>query len=475
MKRPSISIHYDGRNLPEGRHSVRWSVYHSGKQKTYTTGIVLDESDVVFLKANKDSLSGRIKDDEKRNLWSKIYGETYIDYLSGERKESILAQGKRILATIESYFTFEIFGQAITGNLKVESKAPTESDLIKALEDRGALLKSQGDGSNGALHESAAASLRRYAVYAKLARSKSSAILPLMVITPTFLKNYERWMLKYGKAPKKENSPETPASISTASIYCRYIRKIWNDAIDSKIVSAENYPFKTAHKTGFKIASVLNEKKAIPEDVLAQLFAYEAAPESSRQKWLDMWLFIYMGNGINTMDLCKLENNDLNMEEMTITFFRDKTIDTKRSNMKKIIISILPEMIPIIDKWRNTDRSPHSRLFPYLPKDATPEREKLLVNQVTRNINDHLKRIAKELGLDMKIKTYQARHTFATMLATTNAPLKYISEKYGHGSMKTTELYIGSIKGKATESYLSNIVPKRKQEPATEKGKDPAD
>jgi integrase len=68
------------------------------------------------------------------------------------------------------------------------------------------------------------------------------------------------------------------------------------------------------------------------------------------------------------------------------------------------------------------------------------------------------------LELDIKIKTYEARHTFATVLAGSNTPLKLISEKFGHGSLKTTERYIGSIQGKTTEDYLSSIVPKVKED-----------
>lgn len=461
MKRPSISILFDSRNMPEGRYSVKWHVYYSGKQKAYSTGEILDKEDVKFLKANKEFLSGRIKDDAKRNLWNMIYGDEYTDTISGVRKESVTAKGKRVLAQIEDYFTFEIFAQTIAGNYNPEDKTPTNADIIKALENRGQKLIQQGDASNGNLHLSTASSLRRYAVYAKLAKSVESVELPIMAITQNFLRNYEKWMLQFGKAPKNPDNPAKPASISTASIYCRYIRILWNEAIDSGIVSKENYPFKTAHKSGFKLASVLNTKKAISEEILLKLFQYEAPVSGSpREMWKDLWLFIYMANGINTMDLCKLKNEDLDYGTNTISFYRDKTIDTKRTDMRKIVIEVLPEIKEILEKWRNTDRSPGARLFPFLPGDVSADREKRIVNQVTKNINTHMNRIAKELELGIKINTYQARHTFATTMATANAPLKYITQKFGHGSMKTTEKYIGSIEGKTTESYLSNLVPK---------------
>jgi hypothetical protein len=75
MKTASASIFFDSRRMKDEMFSVKISVYFNGKQKLVPTGFMLPSKDVNFLKKNKFGLSGRIKDDDQRNLWNMIYGD----------------------------------------------------------------------------------------------------------------------------------------------------------------------------------------------------------------------------------------------------------------------------------------------------------------------------------------------------------------------------------------------------------------
>lgn len=447
--------------MPTDTFSVKWSVYFDGKQKQFASGLVLTKKDVEFLKANKSDLSGRVKDDRLRNLWHHVYGETYADDVTGQSKIGILRHGKRIAAQIEEYFTFEIFAQALAGKFKPESKETTNTDILIALTNRGEKLRSQGDISNGNLHDSTVASLKRFAVYSSLAKKVDTVKLPIQIITPKFLRDYEKWMLKRGKAPQSSEGEEKPASITTVAFYLRNVRKVWNEAIADGIVNAESYPF---GKNGYKIPDVKNKKKALTNDVITLLYNYPCKPGSSREKWRDMWFLIYFGNGMNTMDLCTLKNSDYDLKEGVISFFRDKTIDTKRDNMQKIEIVLNDDIISIVEKWRSGDKKRNSFLFPFLPDDVSPEKEKALVNQVTKNINQHMARIVEELNLDITVRTYEARHSFASALNEAEAPIGYISEKLGHNNIKTTQRYLNSFEKAGKDKYLNALLPKPKEE-----------
>ncbi|MEO6284637.1 MAG: hypothetical protein ABIN80_11925 [Dyadobacter sp.] len=51
---------------------------------------MLRSKDVNFLKKNKFGLSGRVKDEEQRKLWSMVFGVEYFDPLSDTMKQSPL-------------------------------------------------------------------------------------------------------------------------------------------------------------------------------------------------------------------------------------------------------------------------------------------------------------------------------------------------------------------------------------------------
>ncbi|MCE6992124.1 tyrosine-type recombinase/integrase [Dyadobacter sp. CY323] len=480
FKKPSVSLYFDKRRMRDGYCSIKYVVYYRGKQKEYATGIEITNDEAEFLREFKGGITGRFKD-SKRELWNQVYADSYIDQNTGHEKEGLLFKAKKIIAKIEDYFTFEIFARTLAGDFVPEDTTPTDADMIVALMTRGKALREQGDISNGSLHESTAASLRRYAVYAKLAKTPEAATLPIMIITPLFLRNYEKWMLQFGKAPKfkvdgkrrtstevamaKEKVvKESPASITTVSIYTRYIRKIWNDAKSENDKFLASYPFANKSKKGYKIANVLNTKKALNKEQIADIFEYACEYGSSRQKYRDMWLLVYMCNGINIMDLCKLRNKDYIPSSGLIEFYRDKTFETKRKDVAKITIYLLPEAEQIIEQWRSDDRDPDDHLFDFLKTSADPEEEKKVVNQVTWNINRHMRLIAKDLKFNFPVRVYEARHSNATALMNAGAPLKFIQDSYGHGSPLTTQKYLSSFEDENAAKYVASVIPARVRE-----------
>ncbi|MBE9462825.1 tyrosine-type recombinase/integrase [Dyadobacter subterraneus] len=90
----------------------------------------------------------------------------------------------------------------------------------------------------------------------------------------------------------------------------------------------------------------------------------------------------------------------------------------------------------------------------------TLREKKQAILRVITSVNYHMNKIATNLDIDVKINTYEARHSFATTLLRSDAPLAFISQSLGHSSMATTQRYLGSFEvGKAKE-YLSALIPK---------------
>ena len=56
-----------------------------------------------------------------------------------------------------------------------------------------------------------------------------------------------------------------------------------------------------------------------------------------------------------------------------------------------------------------------------------------------------MKKIAKVLGINERISTYTARHSFATVLKRSGANYMFISESLGHTDLSTTQHYLDSF------------------------------
>ena len=60
-------------------------------------------------------------------------------------------------------------------------------------------------------------------------------------------------------------------------------------------------------------------------------------------------------------------------------------------------------------------------------------------------INRNLKQIGKQIGLDIPLTTYVARHAWASIAQSKNVPLSVISKALGHNSEQTTRIYLSSL------------------------------
>ncbi|ACT96722.1 tyrosine-type recombinase/integrase [Dyadobacter fermentans] len=458
MNEPKVSIFFDKRGIAAESLSVKWCVFHEGKQRLFTTGIILPQKDVEFLKNNRFELSGRVRDERLRNLWNKIYGASYIDETTDEERPGYLYRGKVAVNKIKEYFTFELFAKVVNGDYSPEQKTNYSTDLLQALRDRAQRFADQGDISSGNISKNAARSLERFVIYKKITTEKA-AKLPMQIVTKTFLRDYEKWMLKFGKAPKAKGKPETPASITTVSINLRNVRTAFNEAIDAGILDRDLYPFS---KRGYIIPAAKNTKKALGQDAISAIFHFECKSESQEMA-RDLWVFSYLCNGMNFMDICHLRRSSIKLGGAHLEFIREKTKDSNRQDVKTVRVPLMPESLQIIDRWGNNDQSPSAFLFPFLDDGMTLDRQMRTVKQVIWKTNKNLAKISEALGLDIKLRTYEARHSFATTLLRSGAPMAFIAGAMSHASVTTTEKYFGSFEAEQTQVYMSALIP-RKQE-----------
>lgn len=323
-------------------------------------------------------------------------------------------------------FTFADFEKRFT---QTEQKVRTVGTLFDETITR---LKSEGRVSTMQSYQTTWNNLLKYH------RSKSP--LQFQDITAEWLKGFERYLSTNGVGK------------TSAGIYSRTIRAVFNTAIADGLISRENYPFGNRR---YQPPASRNIKKALLVDDIRNIMAYKSDDERE-EKARDLWIFSYLCNGINVKDMCRLRYKDVG--EKFITFVRAKTARTRR--VEEIIrIALLPEVAAVIARWGNKRTgNPDQRVFPLLDSDVDPVKERNKVQLVTRFINTYIRKVAQAVGIEKDITTYTARHSFATVLKRSGAPLEYISESLGHNDMRTTKSYLDSFEDDMIVAHAKNLL-----------------
>jgi integrase/recombinase XerD len=261
-------------------------------------------------------------------------------------------------------------------------------------------------------------------------------------VTASFLYEYENWL-------KAKNVSKT-----TIGMYIRPLRTIFNEAIEDGFIKKEKcYPF---GRRKYRIPASKNTKKALELADLKKIYYYQCDPDKdSEQKAKDFWLFSYFGNGMNPKDIACLKYK--NIHDDYLVFERSKTERALTNDPKPITVFINDDMKKIMERWGNKDKASNNFIFPILEIGITPLRQYEILQLFVHFINDWMKNILKNLGINKKATTYVARHTFSTVLKRSGASTEYIQEALGHSDIKTTENYLDSFENDMKREYANRL------------------
>lgn len=265
-----------------------------------------------------------------------------------------------------------------------------------------------------------------------LVRYCGSMDIPFSDIGIGWLGKYELWLRKQG------------ISENTIGIRFRNLRMIYNLAITQGYAKKENYPFET-----FKVSRLHKEtaKRAIhKEDILTIRRYYENTKNFYTRLAVDLFLFSYFMGGINFVDMAYLTDRNIQGERL---------VYTRRKTSKLINLPLGDDAKTILKRQLVLDRT---FLFPVLSSEHKTEQQKLnRLHKVITKVNRELKQIGKELGLPIKLTTYVARHSFATILKREGVSTSIISETLGHSSERITQIYLDSFENKQIDEALSHL------------------
>jgi integrase/recombinase XerD len=392
----------DKKGQKEKTCSITICVTHQRQRKYYNTGISLTAKDFDKI------MTAERRSEADKKIYKKIR--------SAETKANDIIEKLPI-------FSFPQFEKLFI------QKREDVGTLVAAFDGYINELKSEGRIATATSYNSA-----------KISLVKFRPGLLLSDITGKFLKDYEAWMIKQNR------------SYSSIGMYLRGLRAVINRSIKNGEFEGD-YPF-----LNYEIPSGTGNKRWLPDEQIAALYNYTGEFERAK----DYWFFSFFSCGMNPKDICRLKFSDIDTDKNIISYFRAKTIRTKKKK-EKIQIDFTEDMKRIVAEY-GTGKSGDNYIFPILQKGITPEREMQLKNQFVHVINNDLKEIAKELKIK-PFTSYSSRHSWATVQQNEGLNIAAISKMLGHADAKTTESYLGSLNVKTIRQATENAAAFKKQKP----------
>ena len=392
---------YKSKTLSNGEHPLMIRVCKDGKKKYVSLGVSVKPQYWDFEKnrpkrscPNKEQINTLIKEQEQK------YSEQILDFSSRNKSYTLTT----LVETVDS-----------------SVKAKTVNGLfIEYIEQ---LKKENRIGY--------ALSVRQ--VYSSLVKLNAHLDIYFQEIDVNWLKNYEFWLRGQKLA---EN---------TIGIRLRTLRVVYNLAVTEGLVKSDNYPFRK-----YKVSRLhtITAKRAITKEQVKQIMSYNTDSSCFYKKLaVDMFAFSYLMGGINFTDMSLLTNDNID---------NDRLIYVRQKTKKRLILPLSEQAREIIDKYRDSKRK---YLFPILDnKSRTATQVKDRIYDVLANVNHHLNEIGKSLGLELKITTYVARHSYATVLKRAGVSTAIISESLGHSSEKVTQIYLDCFENKQVDEAMKNLL-----------------
>ena len=253
------------------------------------------------------------------------------------------------------------------------------------------------------------------------------------VFTPGRLKEYEDWLL------------QRRLSWNTISTYMRTLQAVYNRL--SPPGTPEHSP-KLFDDVYTKVKS--QTKRALTEEQMGRLMHTDlAVPCKKLQRAQAYFLLMFLLRGMPFIDLAHLRKRDV--RDGRIVYRRHKT-------GKQITLRIPREALPLLKEFKDKDDA-SLYLFPIL--NNAPEGDDALYGyyqKALRNFNKMLGALAKRLLPGVKISSYTARHTWATLAYHMGMPVGIICQALGHSSVRVTETYLKPFENEKVDKANRKLI-----------------
>lgn len=252
--------------------------------------------------------------------------------------------------------------------------------------------------------------------------------ISLRSVTSELICDYESWL--------KRRS----VTRNTVSFYMRILRSVYNKAVE-KGLAPQSAPFKYVY-TGIE----KTRKRAVDEGIVVRLQQFDLSGRPSLCFARDLFLFSFYCRGMAFVDMAYLRKGDI--RNGLLTYARRKTGQLLYIRLEECMLRIIARYTPLACT---------EYLFPIIDSQD-PSRAYLSYRSALSYYNKHLKELSVLLGLERRLSSYVARHTWATVARKMQIPVTIISEGLGHRSEQTTQIYLASLEQSVIDNANRRIL-----------------
>ena len=226
------------------------------------------------------------------------------------------------------------------------------------------------------------------------------------------LEGFQQWLLEHN------------VSQNTASCYMRSLRAL----LYQLSPTMRHQPLFDHVYTG----KMRTDKRSVPVEDISRLRQIILPPQSSLAFSRDIFLFSFYALGMPFVDVAFLQKRQI--KDGYIVYHRHKT-------GQRIRVRIEPPMQQIICRYSKPDSS---YVFPILT--ASDKEAVMREYEMARSrYNRHLRKLGELAGVERRLTSYVARHSWASTAYHANVDLSVISKALGHSSPNMTLTYIREI------------------------------
>jgi integrase/recombinase XerD len=227
----------------------------------------------------------------------------------------------------------------------------------------------------------------------------------------------------------REHLIDKGISENTASCYIRSLRSLYKKYYENKSKNSV-FPF-----SGVPLGNYRTVKRPISMEEMKSIKDLDLKEGTPVYFVRDLLLFSFSACGMPMIDMAFLEKS--NIRDGKIIYNRHKTGQT-------VVIKVLPIMQMIIDRYSAQDSK---YVFPILSRMSRYGKPRKYSSILCR-YNYYLRKLGEDAGVSIRLSSYVARHTWATMAFSIGIDINVISRALGHTSTRTTMIYINSIEDK---------------------------
>lgn len=235
---------------------------------------------------------------------------------------------------------------------------------------------------------------------------------PLRSLTRTWLKSFESHLYRQEK------------SFNTISTYMRMLRAVYNRAAARRLIPFDPLLFRRMH-TGSRAGC----SRALPADAMRRILNPHRELPADLEAVRRHFVLLFLLRGLCFVDLAYMRRADLQ---------GDRLHYCRRKTGRPLCIDVEPEASEILRDYMSGETgSPY--LFPFVHAQGKAGYRQY--QSSLRLFNRQLKRLSVFLELGVKLSSYCARHSWATIANFRHYDKSLISNAMGHSSVKVTETY----------------------------------